>query len=107
VGGKTVALKIRYDDFETLGVQETGPTEVSSVDDLYERSLALFNKKYQASRGVRLLGVGVMNVKEGSGAIQGELFDQESAKKRAVEQSILALNKKFPKNPVKKARMFS
>jgi DNA polymerase-4 len=102
---KTVCIKIRYGDFSTTNVQETSNRDISSLDDLYERVLALFNKKYKAGEGIRLLGVGAMNLETGDGAEQPELFDFGDAKKKTVEKSILALQKKHPEIAIKKARL--
>jgi DNA polymerase-4 len=103
---KTVCIKIRYGDFSTVNAQETSNRDISSLDDLYERVLMLFNKKYKPENGIRLLGVGAMNLESGVDAAQAELFDFGDAKKKKVEKSILELNKKFPAATVKKARLF-
>ncbi|MDR3312363.1 MAG: DNA polymerase IV [Spirochaetaceae bacterium] len=105
LSSRTVSVKVRYGDFATQGIQETSSSAVSSVDDLYRRALTLFNRTYDTHCGVRLLGVGVMNLTRGTGVVQGELFPQGDEKKRAVEQAILGLNKKYPKNQIKKARV--
>ncbi|MDR1785302.1 MAG: DNA polymerase IV [Spirochaetaceae bacterium] len=103
--GRTARVKIRYGDFSTVSIQETGDRDVSSVDDLYERCLALFDKKYKPGEGVRLLGVGVQNVSPGWEPVQGQLFDFGEGKKRLVEQAIMKLQKKDPRIRIKKARL--
>jgi DNA polymerase-4 len=104
--GKTVHLKIRYGDFTTVNIQETGQSDVSSVDNLFERVISLFKKKYKAGNGIRLLGVGIQNITDDSNAAQGQLFDFGEKKKQQVEQAILNLQKKDPAVNVKKARLF-
>ncbi len=103
---KTVHLKIRYEDFSTVSIQETLPRYISSSDDFYERVVALFDKKYDRTMGIRLLGVGAQNLEVGINGEQNELFDFGEGKKRAVETAILELQQKNPKNLVKKARQF-
>ncbi|GMO44731.1 MAG: hypothetical protein Pg6C_06470 [Treponemataceae bacterium] len=103
--GKTVHLKIRYGDFSTVNIQETGHSDVSSVDNLFERALSLLEKKYKSGSGIRLLGVGIQNISDDSGAVQGQLFDFGEEKKQMVEQAILKLQKKDPSVSVKKARL--
>ncbi|WP_162502393.1 DNA polymerase IV [Treponema endosymbiont of Eucomonympha sp.] len=88
---KAVCLKIRYADFSTESVQETSAREISSVDALYERVAALFGRKYRRGAGVRLLGVGALNVTDAAAPEQGELFDFGEQKRRDVEKAILSL----------------
>ena len=103
LSSKTVMLKIRYEDFSTVSIQETGDGIVTSTDDLYERISRLFDTKYEQGRGIRLLGVGLQNVD--SGPAQQDLFDFGQAKKQKVEQAILALQKKNPASRIQKARL--
>ncbi len=103
---RTVHLKIRYEDFTTVSIQETLPRYISSTDDFYERIVHLFDVKYDRSMGIRLLGVGCQNLETGVSGAQQELFDFGEGKKRAVETAVLELQKKDPKNLVKKARQF-
>jgi DNA polymerase-4 len=93
---RTVSLKIRYEDFSTEGARETTSAPVSTVNDLYERLLALFHKKYRSGRGVRLIGAGLMNLETENAPRQGDLFDTAGEKERLLEQTILELNRKFP-----------
>ncbi len=106
LASKTVHLKIRYEDFSTVSIQETLPRYISSTDDLYERIVDLLDKKWDRTLGIRLLGVGVQNIEEGAEGEQKELFDFGESKKRAVETAVLELQKKDPHNLVKKARQF-
>jgi DNA polymerase-4 len=103
---RTVGIKIRYGDFSTLGARMTLSRSVTSIDELFEQVCALFEKKSTPGLGIRLLGISLMNIHEGAGDEQGELFDfDNSKKKQAIERSVLKLNKKFPKAAVKKARV--
>lgn len=103
----TVSIKIRYDDFSTFSLQETSEREISSVDDLFERTKKLFYKKYDNSHGIRLLGVGAGNVEDSSSPRQAELFDFGEEKKRKVEQAILLAKQKNPELKITKARLIS
>lgn len=106
LSSKTVSIKIRYEDFTTVSIQDTSSNAISSSDELYERSLKLFRKKYQQGRGIRLLGIAVQNIENGLGCEQKELFDFGNQKKQAVEKAILSLQKKNPSSTVRKARLF-
>ncbi len=59
VRGKTVAIKIRYSDFETHTRQISLSAFTAAEETITRTALALFNKEWKESRPVRLLGVGV------------------------------------------------
>jgi DNA polymerase-4 len=101
---KTIFIKIRYDDFYPETARETLPHPVVSMNELFENLQALFQKKYQAGRRVRLIGAGLANLEpEGSGR-QNELFESVNEKERKLEKIILAINKKHPGSPLKRGR---
>lgn len=104
---KTVMVKIRYEDFSTISIQHTFEEYVSSSDDLFEKARALFEKKYEFGRGIRLIGVGLENVQDQNAPVQEVLFDFGEKKKKAVENAILKMTAKHPEIKVKKARMLS
>ncbi|MBQ0166075.1 MAG: DNA polymerase IV [Treponema sp.] len=106
VNSKTVSLKIRYEDFTTVTVTESSSRIVSSIEDLFERSCRLFQKKYERGRGIRLLGLGLQNLNDGLESEQAELFDFGEKKQRSVEQTVLKLHQKNPSAKLKKARQF-
>ncbi|MDE5898849.1 MAG: DNA polymerase IV [Treponemataceae bacterium] len=101
---RTVALKLRYDDFSTLTAQETAESCIQSADELYARARRLFERKYDKKRGIRLLGIGVDNV-ETCSAEQETLFDFGEKRKRAVEGAIMRLEERHPEIKVRKARL--
>ncbi|MDR0289611.1 MAG: DNA polymerase IV [Treponema sp.] len=101
---RTVSVKIRYEDFSTEGARESAPGYVSTLNDLYDRLLSLFRKKYQSGRGVRLLGAGLLNL-EKNGPRQGDLFDGKGEKAQKLEKAILDINKKFPDAALHRARV--
>jgi DNA polymerase-4 len=103
---RTIFIKIRYGDFSTESARETSEKPVVSMKDMYERLLALFHKKYQKGRGIRLLGAGLSNLETGQKPVQGDLFTEDSGgeKERKLEKYILELNKKFPEAALKKGR---
>jgi len=100
---RTVSLKIRYGDFSTEGARESRPARVATLNDLYDRVLGLFRKKYRRGAGVRLLGAGLMCLEDDSGA-QGELFGEAAEKELLLEKTILDINKKFPEAALRRGR---
>jgi DNA polymerase-4 len=104
---RTVSVKIRYDDFSTQSIRESLPRPLTTVNELFEHLSALFRRKYQEGRGVRLIGAGLMNLETENAARQGELFDTGNTgnkKERDLEKYILEINKKFPGAALKKGR---
>ncbi len=105
--GKSVALKIRYEDFSTVSIQDTKERYVSSVDDLFERIKLLFKKKYTGNLGIRLFGVAIQNLEDDTKPRAEELFDFGEEKKRKVESAILKAEEKNPSVKIIKARLLS
>lgn len=101
----SVSVKIRYDDFSTVSIQESSDRNITSSDDLYERAKVLFYRKYEAGRGIRLLGIAAQNVEDASKPQQAELFDFGEEKRRKVESAILAAKQKNPSLHITKARL--
>lgn len=102
---RTVAVKIRYEDFTTFTVQETSEFPVANADDFFERCKRLFYKKYQDARGIRLLGVSADNVEKKDVPVQKELFDFGNEKKSKVEEAIFNFENKHPELKIRKARL--
>lgn len=105
--GKTVAIKIRYDDFTTVSAQNTSLQNVTSVDDLFSRALSVFRGKYQAGRAIRLLGITINNTTDADAEKQNELFDFGEKKRKAIEKTILKISQKNPGLKIHKARLLS
>jgi len=63
---RTVTLKLRFPPFETLTRSWTAPVAVDLADEIYDAALALFERAWREhdSRPVRLIGVGVTNLRE-------------------------------------------
>ena len=103
---RTIFIKIRYgDDFTTEGGRETFQNPLSTLNEFFEQLHCLFRKKYRVGRGIRLLGAGAANLETKSSIKQAELFDSANEKERILEQSILEINKKYPKAVLKRGRL--
>jgi DNA polymerase-4 len=105
VRSRTVALKIRYDDFTTVSIQSTQERYIMNADDLFARCQALFTKKWEKGRGIRLLGVGCDKLEDKSNPVQKDLFDFGEEKKAKVEEAIYKMENKNPGLAVTKARL--
>ena len=102
---RTAFVKIRYDDFSTVTVQETLERNIITLDSFFEIIKKLFEKRYENGRGVRLLGLGFDNIVKEEKPYQQDLFSENNdEKKQAVEKAILKLSQKHPEIKVNKAR---
>lgn len=105
IKGKTVSVKIRYNDFTTVSVQSTGSI-VNDTQDLFERAKELFYKKFDNKTPIRLLGLCIMNVEADIPEAQSELFySEKNIKKRKMQETMYTLTKKEGKNILKPARL--
>ena len=104
---RTVMVKIRYEDFSTVSIQETIEYNIITVDSFYSLAKKIFEKKYEINRGIRLLGVGLENIEKEERPIQQDLFETSDNKKYAVEKAILSLEKKHPEIKVQKPRLLN
>ncbi|MGP1587664.1 MAG: DNA polymerase IV [Treponemataceae bacterium] len=104
---KTICVKIRYEDFKTVTIQETFSQHISSIDQFFEYGKKLFYKKYEKNRGIRLLGIGFHNIENKNENNQFQLFDFGEEKKQKLEKTISEIKVKNPNVKIKKARLIS
>lgn len=101
---RTVQVKIRYDDFSTVSVQETSQQIIANTEDMFARAKTLLHKKYSGG-SIRLLGAAALNLERSEVLRQGELFDFGSAKAQKLEQAVFNLKQKNPRLKITKARL--
>ncbi len=102
---RTCSVKIRYDDFSTVSIQETSEINIANSDDLYERCIRLFEKKYDDKKSIRLIGISVEKLESTSIPQQETLFDFGNKKKSKVEKAIFDMESRNPALKMKKARL--
>lgn len=105
---RTVHLKVRTGDFETVtrSLTLSEPTDLAEV--LLEAARELFRDRIALrGRGVRLLGVGVSGL-EPAGAGQAALFgDERREKLRSLAKTADELREKFGKAALARARLMA
>lgn len=75
VSGRTVGIKIRYGNFETITRARTRPWAMSDAGEIAREAIALFDLHWQPGRPVRLLGVKVDHLtRDGEEADQPRLL---------------------------------
>jgi len=99
---KTVTVKIRFGDFETVTRSVTMESATDRTDAITNAARSLFDAWARSFRPVRLIGAGVSNLTEASGG--DGLFDAGVAEKqRAVDKVSDAIAAKFGKRSVQRA----
>lgn len=100
----TVSLKIRYDNFTTVSIQETLDFQIRTVDKIFEICKQLLIKKYNPSLGIRLLGVACENIKKSENILQESLFSFIDEKKNRIEEAVYRIKDKHPELKIQRAR---
>lgn len=105
--GRTIEIKIRFADFQTITRSSTlrEPTNISS--DLWEAAATLFAQKIAGRHApVRLLGFGVQGIGEASAPRQAELFGEEQRdRQRQLDQVSDQIIAKFGANSLRRGRI--
>jgi DNA polymerase-4 len=90
--GKTVRIKVRFPDFQTITRQVSIGVGTDSTDIIEGLAVDLFHRRVSLKgRGVRLLGVGVGRLSEAQ-ARQLSLFDK---KKTSLEDTLDDLTARY------------
>lgn len=93
---RSVSIKLRYGDFMTISIQTTPVKPIYSSTDVYNISKELLRSKYNGS-GVRLIGVALQSIYDGSDVEQQDFFSEKEEKERKLEKTIIELKKKGSK----------
>ena len=115
--GKTVNLKIRFNNFETITraqslLNSSHCTRVLSqtAAELVRRTLAPVGESgsqgqlRKLSRGIRLLGIGVSNLSLPKKKVQGQLFDvEEQEKQQRIDAASDAIIDRFGSGSLRRA----
>ena len=72
LSGRTVHLKVKYQDFRIVTRARSLPRAVSSQAELLDLGTTLLRSVLPAETGIRLLGLGLSNLSEGTGEAEPE-----------------------------------
>lgn len=93
--GKTLELKIRFEDFTTKTKRRTLPEPTNLTDAIYSSAIAMLRTFESDRRKIRLLGVGAANLIRAD-RVQTELFDAGGRnKRRNMHEAVDRLKEKF------------
>jgi DNA polymerase-4 len=95
--GRTVQLKVRFSDFETITRAVTLPTPTDVTQEIWQAANELFTHRLPANhRPVRLLGVGVSGFEQSRTERQQTLFDQpERSAQLELDRTTDQIREKF------------
>ncbi len=105
VRGRNVTLKWRWADFTTLTRQTTLGQATDDAQSVYRACSELLSKLLPLRQRVRLVGVAVGRLEGAGQKQQPGLFDENSRRKRRLDQSVDAILEKFGQTSIKKASL--
>lgn len=106
--GKTLTLKLRYDDFETHTHRRTLPNIIWDDREIYEECKLLFMNIYEQDRSVRLVGISMSKLvpvafTSNPTSYQFDLFD-EPYKKNEILPVMDSLRSKYGEKIISRCR---
>ena len=105
--GRTVSIKIRYPDFQSITRAQTLDGYTSSFEPVFEAVKQLMEHNYKDGTPVRLIGVTVSGLKKDDEIIEQQdlFFDGGAQKKQAALNSVMdKINEKYGGDTVHRAR---
>jgi len=101
---RTIALKLRFEDFTTLTRQRTLLRHTDDALLIYQAVESLLDQFLPAPQKIRLLGVGISHF-QARGERQLGLFDADRIKKSRLNASVDAILAKFGPDSINKASL--
>ena len=109
--GRTVQLKVRFEDFHTITRSHTLPQATQSTRQIWQAAQSLLAAARQSDpRPVRLIGVGISSLGEGSvtADLQQDMFASmqqplDSAKQQQIDELADNIQLRFGKSAIKRA----
>jgi len=102
---KTISMKIRFADFTTISRSKTVPLPISGVQECYEVVRSLYKALGLDRARIRLVGVSLENLSEGSGSPQQLLLGEREKGWREATQAMDAATRRFGRGSVRPARL--
>jgi len=103
--GYTVQLKVRYPDFILVTRSATLPSPTDQGMAIYQTAVQLLDKTDAFKKKVRLIGVGVSNLRRRDEPEQRSLFDSHQKKGERSTAAIDQIWEKFGRGAVKRASL--
>lgn len=91
---RTVGLKLRYSDFETINRSSTSRDATNLDDEIFKKAVCLFETvQGKKARPVRLIGLEVTNLVGGEGQLS--FFDAEAKRVEQLDRTIDQIREKY------------
>jgi DNA polymerase-4 len=71
--GKTVTLKLKFNDFEVINRSKTMSHYINESKEIYAIAMELMRKELPAKKGIRLIGLSVSNLDSDTGEVPRQL----------------------------------
>jgi DNA polymerase-4 len=109
VTGKTVSLKVKYNDFKQITRAATLPKPTDDGFEIYSVACDLLKKTEVGKRRVRLLGISLSQLSFVGSAGQLSLFsdDQSFQKRKELNVALDSIHKRFGEKSVRPGTLFS
>jgi len=103
VKGRTITIKLRYQDFETHSYGRTVENAVDNAIEINTIARLLFDKNWQTFRKIRLIGVSASNLNQGKDQLS--LFDdpKNKIKNEKLDKAVDEIREKYGRKAVKRA----
>jgi DNA polymerase-4 len=98
----TVKIKLRWPDFTTITRQTTLSQPTDDGSWIYRLAEGLLLKEWRPGKSVRLVGVGVSGLVEGPRQLG--LWDVETQKERALDETVQALRNRYGEDVIARGR---
>lgn len=102
--GRTVTLKIRFEDFSTFTRSKTFADFVDSAQIIKGVAISLYRRVNKQRRRVRLLGIGLSQLNSQAGEQLG-LFEQDAPLNTRLTKLLDSLQDKFGEQTIKRASL--
>ncbi|MFZ3070099.1 MAG: DNA polymerase IV [Anaerolineaceae bacterium] len=103
LAGNVIQIKLRYSDFTTLTRQKALGNLTNLDDEIYQTAEKLLHENLIPGRKVRLIGVGVNNLREPFRQLS--FWEPETVEKQNLSVAIDALKEKYGKDIITRASM--
>jgi DNA polymerase-4 len=100
LAGKTVRIKVRWPNFETITRQVTLEQPTNQDSQIYDTARELFLAEWKPGKKVRLIGVGVAQIS--TVYQQLSLLDNSYEKEKNLLQALDDLHARFGKDAIQK-----